>query len=64
MLSGEDRVDEEDELPWAAADASGPPAELPKPEVFKAKPRKNQSEGDTFFRVIRPLMALSPSSPR
>merc|ERR1719311_520268 len=43
-----------------AGNSFGPPAELPKPEVFKAKPRKNQSEGDTFFRVIRPLMALSP----
>ena len=54
------KLDKDIEEWLKAGNSFGPPAELPKPEVFKAKPRKNQSEGDTFFRVIRPLMALSP----
>merc|ERR1712118_372980 len=54
------KLDKDIEEWLKAGNSFGPPAELPNPEVFKAKPRKNQSEGDTFFRVIRPLMALSP----
>jgi len=55
---------DEDIKAWEAAGNSfGPPTLIPNPQVFGNTPQKNQAEGDTFFKVFRPLMALSDEGP-
>ena len=53
------KLDKDTEYWLQAGNSFGPPAEIPDASVFNATMRKNQSEGDTFFKVVRPLMQLS-----
>ena len=53
------KLDKDTEAWLKAGNSFGPPAQINNAAVFNATMRKNQSEGDTFFKVVRPQMQLS-----
>merc|ERR1719399_2254659 len=53
------KLDKDTEAWLKAWNSFGPPAQINNAAVFNATMRKNQSEGDTFFKVVRPQMQLS-----